>query len=84
MPAWFASIVHVPAATIVTVAPLTVQMPALPASADKVTGRPEVAVADTVYAGSPTLALPGAVEVKLIVCVERATAKDCCTCGAAR
>ena len=84
MPAWLALIVQVPAATIVTVAPDTVQMPTLLGAAVNVTARPDVADADTVYAGSPTVAPPGGVEVKLIVCVASATVNDCCTCGAAR
>ena len=75
-------IVHVPAATIVTVALDTVQMPALLGVAANVTARPDYAEAETVYAGSPTVAPPRGVEVKLIVCVASATANDCCTCGA--
>ena len=47
-PNWLASIVHVPAPTGVTVAPDTVQTPALVGSAEKTTASPEVAVAATV------------------------------------
>ena len=84
MPAWSASIVQVPAPTIVTVAPDTVQMPALLGAAANVTVRPDVAVAETVYAGSPTSALEGGIELKLIACEARPTLNDCCTCSAAR
>ena len=60
-------IVQVPAPTKVTLEPLRVQMPALPAATVNVTARPEVAVAVTAVGGSPTAAPPGGVEVKLIV-----------------
>ena len=83
MPAWLAWIVQVPAPTNETVEPLRVQMPALPAAIVNVTARPDDAVADTVYVAPPTVAPPGGVEVKLIVCVRRLTVNDCCTCGAA-
>ena len=63
-----ALMVQVPAPTNETVEPDTVQMPALEAPALKVTARPELAVAETVYVGPPTVALPGAVEVNAIVC----------------
>jgi hypothetical protein len=46
LPAWSAAMVHVPAATKVTVDPVTVQMPVV--VLETVTGRPEVAVAMTV------------------------------------
>ena len=59
-------------------------MPALLGAAANVTARPDVAVADTVYAGSPTSALAGGVELKLIACDARPTLNDCCTCGAGR
>ena len=84
MPAWSASIVHVPAATIETVTPKTAQMPALLGDAVNVTGRPEVAVADTVYAGSPANAPAGDVELKLIACGTSPTLNDCCTSGAGK
>ena len=83
-PAWSALIAHVPAPTIETVAPDTVQMPALLGDAANVTVRPDVAVADTVYAGSPMSALEGGAELKLIACDARPTLIDCCTCGAGR
>ena len=83
MPAWLALIVQVPAATKVTVELLRVQMPALLGAAANVTARPDEAVAETVYVAPPTVAPPGGVEVKLIVCERRLTVKDCCTCGAA-
>ena len=50
-PAWFAAIVHVPAATIDTVVPLTVQTAVV--EDEKATVRPDVAVADTVKSTSP-------------------------------
>ena len=82
LPAWSALIVHVPASTNATVAPVTVQMPALLGAAANVTVRPDVAVADTVYAGSPMSAFEGGGELKLIACDARPTLNDCCTCGA--
>ncbi len=42
-----------PAPAMVTVEPETVQTPALLGAAEKVTGRPEVAMAETVYDGPP-------------------------------
>ena len=45
MPAWFASMVHVPKPTNEVVDPDTVQTPALVESAEKVTGNPELAAA---------------------------------------
>jgi hypothetical protein len=83
LPDWWALTVQVPAPMIETVAPDRLHTPALPAEIVNVTARPEVAVADTVYAGSPIVAPLGGAEVKLIVCVASATANDCCTCGAA-
>ena len=53
MPPWFALTVQVPAPTMVTVEPETVQTPALLGAAEKVTGRPEPAVAETVYGAPP-------------------------------
>ena len=82
MPAWSALIVQVPAPVRDTVDPDTVQMPALVASAEKTTERPDLAVAVTEYAVPPD----GAVDVKSIDCVlEDAgeTENDCCTCAAA-
>ena len=83
MPAWFASIVHVPAPRKETVDPETEHTPALPADRVNETGRPELAVAVTVYGAPPTRALGGGDDVKLIVCVARLTPNDCCACGAA-
>ena len=77
-------IVQVPVPTSDTVEPETVQTPALVKSVVKVTGRPELAVAETVY-GEPMTAPPGGVELKLIDCTLSdgvVTAKDCCTCAA--
>jgi hypothetical protein len=77
--------VHVPAPTRETVAPETVQTPALLAAALKLTGRPELAVAEMAYDGPPTTAPLGAVDVNLIVWLLAAgglTVKDCCACGA--
>ena len=53
MPPWFALRVHAPTPTIVTVEPETVQTPALLAAAEKLTGRPELAMAETVYGAPP-------------------------------
>ena len=59
--------VHVPGPTNDTVEPETVHTPALLASAENATAKPELAVADTVYAEPPTAAPPGGRVVKLIV-----------------
>ena len=67
MPAWLALIVQVPAPVSDTVEPEIVQMPALPPAIAKATGRPELAVAVTVYVGPPTTAPDGAVDVNAIV-----------------
>ena len=48
LPNWLASTMHVPAPTTTTLAPLTVHTAALEGSAEKTTGKPELAVADTV------------------------------------
>ena len=85
MPAWLALIVQVPAPTKVTVEPEIVQTPAPPAAIVKVTARPELADAVTVYVGPPTLAPDGAVDVKLIDWLlddAAEIANDCCTCVA--
>jgi hypothetical protein len=77
-------IVHVPVPTSETVEPETVQTPALVRSVEKATGRPELAVAETVYE-EPMTAPPGAVELKLIDCTLSegvVTENDCCTCTA--
>ena len=58
-------IVQVPVPTSETVAPETVQTPALVRSVEKATGRPELAEAATVYA-EPITAPAGGVELKLI------------------
>ena len=62
-----------------TVEPAIVQTALAEASMVKVAARPDVAVAVTVYVGPLTVAAPGAVEVKLIVCAPLPTANDCCT-----
>jgi hypothetical protein len=67
LPAWSAFTVQVPAPTRETVAPDTVHTPALLGAALKLTGSPELAVAETAYAEPPTTAPLGAVEVKAIV-----------------
>lgn len=46
LPAWLAAMVHIPAATLVTIFPLTVQVVGVMLL--KLTGRPEVAVAETI------------------------------------
>ena len=84
MPAWSALIAQVPVPTSETVAPETVQTPALVRSVEKETGRPELAVAETLYM-EPTAEPAGGVELKLIDCTLSegvVTAKDCCTCTA--
>ena len=78
-PGWSALTVHVPPATKETVEPEIVHTPALAGAMLKATARPELAVAETLYAGPPTMAAPGAVDVKLTVCATFATAKDCWT-----
>ena len=86
MPAWFALIVQVPAPVIETVAPEIVQMPALVASAENATTKPELADALTVYVDPPMVAPAGALDVKLIDCVLADGVEipnDCCTCVAA-
>ncbi len=47
LPPWPAVTVHIPAPTSETVSPETEQTPALPDPAAKLTGRPELALADT-------------------------------------
>jgi hypothetical protein len=79
LPAWFASTVHVPAPTIVTVEPDTVQT--LVVAVLNVTASPEVALAETVNGASPKFLPPSA--PKLIVWFAFDTVKDCDTCGAA-
>ena len=83
MPAWFALTTQEPTLWNVTVLPAIVQTLLEPAAMVKLTGRPEVAVALTVYAVPPTAAVVGTVDVKLIVWLPWLTAKVCCTCGAA-
>ena len=67
----------------VTLLPAIAQTLPDPAAMLKLTGRPEVAVAATVYDVPPTVAVVGAVELKLMVWLPWPTAKVCCTCGAA-
>src|ERR1700737_3418300 len=69
LPAWLASIVHVPAPTKLTVAPEIVQTAALAGLIAKVTGLPEPPpTALTLYGGPPTMAELGAVEGKAMAC----------------
>jgi hypothetical protein len=82
-----ASIVHVPAPWKLTlepeVFPESVQIDLLVASIVRTTGSPEAPpVAVTVYGEPPTVALVGAVEVKVIVWEPLPTANDCCFCNA--
>jgi hypothetical protein len=70
--------VHVPAATIVTVDPETVQTAVV--AELNVTASPEVAVAETVNGGLPKALFASA--PKVIVCVALPTVKLCDTCGA--
>jgi hypothetical protein len=82
LPDWFASIVHVPAATKATVEPAMLHTPEPAASTVSVTGRPELAAAVTVYVVPPTVAAAGGGEAKLIVWASRPMAKDCWASGA--
>ena len=66
------------------VLPLNAHTDADVASIVSVTASPDVAVAVTVYAGSPNFALAGAVDVKLTVCAPLPTANDCCAHSEAR
>jgi hypothetical protein len=66
-PGWFASIVHVPALTGMTVEPVTVQTPASTGSAVNATGNSDPATAETTYARPPAIASCGGVDVKMIV-----------------
>jgi hypothetical protein len=72
---------QVPRAENETVEPDTEQMPLLLGSVLKTTAKPELAVAVIVYGGSYLSAL-GGVDVIVIVCGPRPTAKVCCTCAA--
>ena len=83
MPAWFALTTQEPTLWNVTVLPAIAQTLLEPAAMLKLTGRPDVAVAVTVYDAPPTVAAAGAVDVKLIVWLPWPTANVCCTCGAA-
>ena len=66
---------HVPAERSETVEPETPHTEGLPD--EKLTARPELAAAVTVYGGPPVAAPLGGAEVKLIVWSARVTAKDC-------
>src|SRR5205085_3939853 len=82
---WFASIVHVPVPPNETVVPEIAHTPALVASTVRLTGKPELALAETVYAGPLMLAPIGAAERKLIdwtLSDGAETVNDCCTCAA--
>src|SRR3954462_15181617 len=83
LPAWLASITHVPAPVNERVAPEIEHTADATGSIVKLTVSPEVAVAATVYVAPPTVALAGAVDVTLMVCAPLPTANDCWTCGAA-
>ena len=83
MPAWSALTTQLPTPWNVTLPPATEQTLLDAAAMLKLTVRPDVAVAATVYAAPPTVAAAGAVDVKLIVWLARPTPNDCCTCGAA-
>jgi hypothetical protein len=73
-----------PAPTATTDEPVTVQTRALTGSAEKTTGRPELEVAVTTYAGSPTVVIAGGVDENVMLCVMRLTLRSCWVCGAAR
>ena len=64
LPAWLALMVQVPAATSVSVLPLTVQT--LGVVEAKLTGRPELALATSVGGATLMIWLPG--ELKVMVC----------------
>src|SRR5258708_23644401 len=82
-PAWFASITQLPAPMNDTVEPVIEHTDAAVASIVSATVSAEDAVAVTLYVGPPTVALPGAVEVNVMVWLPLATAKLCSACGAA-
>ena len=87
MPPWFALTVHVPAPTNVTVEPETVHTPALLGAAVKRDRKARGRRGRDRVRGAAVTAAPGALDVKLIVCVAGGgvtTANDCCTCGAGR
>ena len=88
-PPWSALIRHVPAPTKDTTLPINVQTPELDGDVESPTGRPELAVAKTVYVCPPTVVAGGAVDVKVIDCtlcdgIPLRTENDCLTWGAAR
>ena len=78
LPAWSASTVHVPTPVGETREPETLQTPALAALAAKVTGRPELATAATVYPEPPATAFDGGVVLNTIACGARMTWIVCC------
>ena len=80
LPVWFASIVQVPAPTIVTVEPDIVQTDVV--AELNVTAKPDVLVAETENGGVPNV-LPATVG-NVIVCGPGVTANEAGTCGAAR
>jgi hypothetical protein len=67
LPAWLASIVHVPVPMKLTVDSASEHTEGVPEEKD--TASPEEATADTAYVGPPTLAEVGGLEVNSIVCV---------------
>jgi hypothetical protein len=74
LPAWLALIVQVPTAVKLTVEPAIEQTAALVPSMENVTALPDAPpVAVTEYVLPPTVALLGAVDVNVIVCVPCAT-----------
>jgi hypothetical protein len=75
---WFASMVHVPVATIVTVVPETVQT--LVVAVLKATASPELELAEIVNGASPNTLSPSAPNV--MNCVDFPTVKPCETCAA--
>src|SRR5207244_4842491 len=69
LPAWLASITHVPTAVNDTVEPAIEHTEVAVASIVNVTGLPDPPpVAVTAYVAPPTTAPPGGTDVKLIVC----------------
>ena len=79
LPAWLAVMEHWPAASSVTVEPLTVQI--APVVEAYVTARPEVAVADRIT-GVPSTRAPGLAKEIVWAGVGDVTAKLCTTPGA--
>jgi hypothetical protein len=66
LPPWDATMVHVPAASIVAVVPLTEQIPVV--LLEKLTARPDDALAESVN-DVPTVRVPGLLKVMVWFCL---------------